>query len=244
MVAFSKSLQLSLSVLASTVIAIPTPSQLESRAVIDSDAVVGFAETVPSGTVGTVYEAYKPFLKVVNGCVPFPAVDASGNTGGGLSPTGSSNGGCSSSTGQVYVRGAQSGSNYAIMYSWYMPKDEPSTGIGHRHDWEGVIVWLSSATATTADNILAVCPSAHGGWDCSTDGYSLSGTSPLIKYESVWPVDHSMGLTSTVGGQQPMIAWESLPTAAQTALENTDFGDANVPFIPAVFTNNLAKATF
>lgn len=86
MVAFSKSLQLSLSVLASTVIAIPTPSQLESRAVIDSDAVVGFAETVPSGTVGTVYEAYKPFLKVVNGCVPFPAVDASGNTGYVLIP--------------------------------------------------------------------------------------------------------------------------------------------------------------
>ncbi|KAK6592592.1 necrosis inducing protein [Botrytis cinerea] len=235
MVAFSKSLQLSLSVLASTVIAIPTPSQLESRAVIDSDAVVGFAETVPSGTVGTVYEAYKPFLKVVNGCVPFPAVDASGNTGGGLSPTGSSNGGCSSSTGQVYVRGGQSGSNYAIMYSWYMPKDEPSTGIGHRHDWEGVIVWLSSATATTADNILAVCPSAHGGWDCSTDGYSLSGTSPLIKYESIWPY---------CWWKQPMIAWESLPTAAQTALENTDFGAANVPFIPAVFTDNLAKATF
>ncbi|TGO47926.1 hypothetical protein BCON_0258g00050 [Botryotinia convoluta] len=244
MVAFSKSLQLSLSVLASTVVAIPTPSQLESRAVINSDAVVGFPETVPSGTVGTVYETYQPYLYVVNGCVPFPAVDASGNTGGGLAPTGSSNGDCSSSTGQVYVRGAQSGSYYGIMYSWYMPKDEPSTGIGHRHDWEGVIVWLSSSTATTADNIVAVCPSAHGGWDCSTDGYSLSGTSPLIKYESIWPIDHSMGLTSTVGGQQPMIAWESLPTAAQTALETTDFGSANVPFIPSAFANNLAAATF
>ncbi|TGO57779.1 hypothetical protein BOTNAR_0194g00010 [Botryotinia narcissicola] len=244
MVAFSRSLQLSLSVLASTVIAIPTPSQLESRAVIDSDAVVGFPETVPSGTVGTVYETYQPYLKIVNGCVPFPAVDASGNTGGGLAPTGSSNGMCSSSIGQVYVRGAQSGSYYGIMYSWYMPKDEPSTGIGHRHDWEGVIVWLSSSTATTASNIVAVCPSAHGGWDCSTDGYSLSGTSPLIKYESIWPIDHSMGLTSSVGGQQPMIAWESLPAAAQTALETTDFGAANVPFIPSAFANNLAAATF
>ncbi|THV44542.1 hypothetical protein BGAL_0621g00040 [Botrytis galanthina] len=244
MVAFSRSLQLSLSVLASTVVAIPTPSQLESRAVIDSDAVVGFPETVPSGTVGTVYETYQPYLKIVNGCVPFPAVDASGNTGGGLAPTGSSNGECSSSTGQVYVRGAQSGSYYGIMYSWYMPKDEPSTGIGHRHDWEGVIVWLSSSTATTASNIVAVCPSAHGGWDCSTDDYSLSGTSPLIKYESIWPIDHSMGLTSTVGGQQPMIAWESLPAAAQTALETTDFGAANVPFIPSAFANNLAAATF
>ncbi|KAI9643559.1 hypothetical protein NHQ30_008178 [Ciborinia camelliae] len=244
MVAFSNCFQLSLSLLASTVVAIPTSSQLESRAVIASDAVVGFPETVPSDAVGTAYKAYKPYLDVVNGCVPFPAVDASGNTGGGLKPTGGSNSECSKSTGQVYVRGAQSGSKYAIMYSWYMPKDEPSDGLGHRHDWEGVIIWLSSSTATTAANILAVCPSAHGGWDCSTNGYSLSGTSPLIKYESIWPINHACGLTSTVGGQQPMIAWESLPAVAQTALETTDFGSGNVPFIPANFANNLAKATF
>ncbi|KAL3417719.1 hypothetical protein PVAG01_10729 [Phlyctema vagabunda] len=223
--------------------AVVQASPVERRAAIDSDKVVGFPETVPSGTVGAVYEAYQPYLYVVNGCVPFPGVDASGNTNAGLSPTGASNGDCSSSTGQVYVRGATYGGHYAVMYSWYMPKDEPSDGIGHRHDWEGAIVWLSSSTATTAANILAVCPSAHGGWDCTTS-YSLSGTGPLIKYESIWPIDHSMGTTSTVGGQQPLIAWESLPTVAQTALETTDFGDANVPFNNAHFTTNLAAATF
>jgi len=130
------------------------------------------------------------------------------------------------------------------LFSRYMPKDEPSDGIGHRHDWEGVIIWLSSSTATTSDNILAVCPSAHGKWDCSTDSFSLSGTCPLIKYQSIWPLDHSCGLTSTVGGQQPLIAWESLPTVAQTALEDTDFGSANVPFKNANFANNLAAATY
>jgi len=54
---------------------------LERRAVINHDAVVGFPETVPSGTLGSLYLKYKPFLKVDGGCVPFPAVDASGNTG-------------------------------------------------------------------------------------------------------------------------------------------------------------------
>jgi len=54
---------------------------LERRAAIAHDAVVGFPQTVPSGTLGTLYLKYKPFLKVDNGCVPFPAVDASGNTG-------------------------------------------------------------------------------------------------------------------------------------------------------------------
>ncbi|TVY50326.1 hypothetical protein LCER1_G008508 [Lachnellula cervina] len=238
MAVISRFLQLSIALLA------VNASPLERRGTIGTDDIVGFPETVPSGTVGTVYEAYQPYLCVVNGCVPFPAVDAAGNTNAGLDTTGASNGDCSSSTGQIYVRGATYGDYYALMYSWYMPKDEPSDGLGHRHDWEGVIIWLTSSTATTASNILAVCPSAHGDWDCSTDGYSLSGTAALIKYQSIWPVDHSCGLTTTVGGTQPLIAWESLPAVAQTALEDTDFGSANVPFIDVHFDTNLAAATF
>lgn len=54
---------------------------LESRAVISHDAVVGFAQAVPSGSLGTALLKFKPWLQVVNGCVPFPAVDSAGNTG-------------------------------------------------------------------------------------------------------------------------------------------------------------------
>ncbi|CAG8162547.1 unnamed protein product [Penicillium salamii] len=221
-----------------------TPHALSRRGTVDSDKLVGLPQTLPSGATGDLYLAYQPHLKVVNGCVPFPAVDADGNTNAGLNPTGSSNGGCSSSTGQIYVRSGASGDHYAVMYSWYFPKDEPSTGIGHRHDWEGVIVWLSDSSSTAASNVLAVCPSAHGGWDCSTSDFTLDGTSPLIKYESIWPVDHSLGLTTTVGGTQPMVAWESLSTAVQNALDTTDFVKANVPFNENNWASNLAKATF
>ena len=82
---------------------------------------------------------------------------------GGLSPTGGSNAGCSSSTGQVYARSASFNNAFAIMYAWYMPKvrnachrgvnqkltfalaqDSPSTGLGHRHDWERIVVWLDN----------------------------------------------------------------------------------------------------
>jgi hypothetical protein len=77
-----------LGLLASVAVASPTPvqyspdeiAQLVPRATIASDAVVGFAETVPSGTEGALYEAYQPYLYVVNGCVPFPAVNAAGDT--------------------------------------------------------------------------------------------------------------------------------------------------------------------
>jgi hypothetical protein len=53
---------------------------LQRRGTLPNSQVVGLAEAVPAGTVGNVYQAYQPFLDVYNGCVPFPAVDANGNT--------------------------------------------------------------------------------------------------------------------------------------------------------------------
>lgn len=51
-----------------------------------------------------------------------------------------------------------------------------------------------------------------------------------------------LGFTSSRGGQQPLLAWESLPTAARNALQNTDFGSANVPFRDPNFQDNLSNA--
>ena len=57
-----------------------SPHQLQRRyTVLDHDAVVGFPQAVPAGTLGSLYLKYKPYLYVKNGCVPFPAVDAEGN---------------------------------------------------------------------------------------------------------------------------------------------------------------------
>jgi hypothetical protein len=53
-----------------------------------------------------------------------------------------------------------------------------------------------------------------------------------------------MWLGAEQGGQQPLIAWESLPTAARDALQNTDFGSATVPFKDSTFAGNIAAATF
>ncbi|KAH6955440.1 necrosis inducing protein-domain-containing protein [Fusarium avenaceum] len=214
-------------------------SPVERRAVISHDAVVGFPQTVPSTTAGSLYLKYKPFLKVFNGCVPFPAVDSQGNTGAGLNPTGSSNGGCSSSTGQVYARGQAYNGRYAIMYSWYMPKDSPSTGLGHRHDWENAVIWLSSES--TSATVVGMAVSQHGGYDRRASG-TFSGNSPLVGYTANWPTNHQMIFTNDQGGQQPLIAWESLTAAARTSLTSTDFGSANVPFKDGSFESNLGKA--
>jgi hypothetical protein len=61
---------------------------------------------------------------------------------GGLQNTGSSNGMCSSSEGQVYGRGADVDGMFAIMYAWYMPKDQPlegSTGPVFGMVWYGTV---------------------------------------------------------------------------------------------------------
>ncbi|KXJ91091.1 necrosis inducing protein [Microdochium bolleyi] len=218
-------------------------TQLDSRAVIDHDAVVGFPQTVPSGAVGNAYLKFKPWLKVDGGCVPFPAVDAAGNTGAGLKTSGGASSGCSKNLGQVYARGGQYNGRYAIMYGWYFPKDSPSPGLGHRHDWESAIVWLDDVNKAEPQ-ILALSTSGHGKFETITSGLPLSGTRPKIRYYSNWPVNHQMGTTDTQGGEQPLIAWESLTQAARDALQNTDFGSANVPFRDPNFADNLRNASF
>ena len=57
-----------------------TGSPISARATVASNLLVGFPQTVPSGTLGSLYLKYQPHLQVVNGCVPFPAVDAAGDT--------------------------------------------------------------------------------------------------------------------------------------------------------------------
>jgi len=53
---------------------------LQLRGTVSNDEIIGLAQAVPSGTEGSVYLAYQPYLNVINGCVPFPAVDINGNT--------------------------------------------------------------------------------------------------------------------------------------------------------------------
>ncbi|KAB5515084.1 necrosis inducing protein-domain-containing protein [Coniochaeta sp. 2T2.1] len=194
---------------------------VERRAVIAHDAVVGFAETVPSGSCRLPMDVCHS-RQLTQPETP------------GLATSGSSNGGCSSSTGQVYARAATCNGKYAIMYSWYMPKHSSLSGLGHRHDWENDVVWLSSSSRSA--RVLGLVVSQHGGYSKTTTPAS-SGTRLLVGYVSYCPLDHQLIADDSGGGSQPLVAWESLTAAAQTALSVTDFGDANVPF-----TVNLAEA--
>lgn len=61
--------------------AFAAPAKLTSRKVIADNGLVSVEETAQETVVGKLIEKYEPHLRVINGCVPFPAVDPSGNTG-------------------------------------------------------------------------------------------------------------------------------------------------------------------
>ncbi|RLN48868.1 hypothetical protein BBJ28_00017287 [Nothophytophthora sp. Chile5] len=217
-------------------------------AVISHDAVVPFAQPTPTTTLQTMAVKFKPQIDISNGCHPYPAVDEDGNTSGGLKPTGSESSGCTGSSlgSQIYGRAVEYEGVYAFMYSWYMPKDETLPGLGHRHDWEACVVWVDDITLDEP-NIVALSASYHSTYLVYYPPSSdyLDGDSAKIDYSTSWIIlDHSLSATSDSGETQDLIMWDQLSTAAQTALEDTDFGDANVPFKEANFETKLANAYY
>ncbi|WP_197517270.1 NPP1 family protein [Microbacterium karelineae] len=212
--------------------------------VIGHDQIVGFAEVAPTTLDQRLAERFQPFLEVRTGCVPFPVVDAAGNTGGGLAPSGSSSGDCDSSTGQVYTRAGWNGDDYAIMYAWYFPKDSPSSGFGHRHDWEHVLVWVDDPYAADPQ-IEKISFFRHGEYShVDATAANTEGTHPTIAYFHTWPLNHTIWETENVGGTQPLIGWDDLTDAARDALTTVDLGDANVSIHDAGFASHLERGHF
>jgi Necrosis inducing protein (NPP1) len=205
---------------------------------------------VPFGDAADPFEVrYQPRLKVNGGCVPFPAVQADGRWSGGLESTGSESGGCSSNRGQVYVRHKEyPGRGCAVMYSWYFPKDG-NVFAGHRHDWEGIVVWLHRCSPDAGDPI-AVAYSAHGGWyverGAAVDLHKRDGKiQPKVKYYKATPVtNYEVHPTRDAGGMQPLIDWRYLTAAARDTLNNANFGRATPPFKDSNFNSKVEAARY
>jgi hypothetical protein len=133
-----------------------------------------------------------------------------------------------------------------MMYSWYMPKDQPIEGGGagpHRHEWEEVVVWLSDDSPDA--EFLGLAYSVHGDYDKvkGKDGIKFDGSHPLIEYGYDGFTNHHLWLAEEKGGSQPLIDWNALPEAAQNGLQTGDFEDAHVPFNDENFQGKLKKAS-
>ncbi|MQW59523.1 NPP1 family protein [Sinorhizobium meliloti] len=205
--------------------------------VIRHDKVRGF----PDSTSGFL-KTFQPSLKVIRGCVPFPAVDAAGNVSGGLKPSGIASGGCSRSLGQIYVRAREYQGECGVMYSWFFPKEQnlvwPLIG-GSRYDWQDVVVWLTSCDSEA--RVVAVSYSSNGRYVLSTQPH-MHGKHPLVKYHREAIGYHfSLADTWAGGGTQPAVNWSDLTEEAREALDTHDFG-MGVPFNSYNFQDNLDRA--
>ncbi|KXH31171.1 necrosis inducing protein [Colletotrichum simmondsii] len=199
-----------------------------------------------SGSKGELQLRFQPFIKVLGGCVPFPAVDAEGFLGAGLKPTGKGNGDCGSSEGQLYVRTGTVKERTGIMYSFYVPKVNKE----HRHYWASIVVWVYGAEVNTAQPVGISYQTDNGVYNVGSypatkwsSGASLVGrpTHPLVAYwgkKIVGPLTENMENTLNL----PLIDWDMLPEPAQKQLDGAIFEHTSVPFIDKNFGDNLNKA--
>lgn len=213
--------------------------------VLSHDQVAPFTQPDPVTISEKAAVKFKPQLHISNGCHPYPAVNEAGDTGGGLSNTGAPSGKCNGSRlgSQVYGRSGWHSDVWAIMYAWYFPKDMASFDLGHRHDWEHAVIWIDNPDVAEP-KIIGVAASSHSGYAKTTTvpAGSLNGTSVLLNYESVWPLDHELSLTKKGGEYQPLIMWDQLTDAARNSLSSTDFGSALMPMTDFWFSGKLDKA--
>ncbi|KAI9989947.1 hypothetical protein PInf_020252 [Phytophthora infestans] len=216
--------------------ATPSPNKdaASKEPTIAYDKVEPFEMAQPSDSTITEKAAikFRPKLHVVNGCHPYPAVNAAGQVSKGLQKDDDAACRGSKLGTQVYGRSAWFGRVWAIMYAWYFPDVTP--------DWEHVIVWTNNPNVTN-QVILAVTTSDSTGKYSSQvppDASTVSGKSVKINY-----VDNALESTTKEGGAQNLVLWHQLTPEAQEALnDDHSFGGVQVPINDDYFLLNLGKA--
>ncbi|KAG7381679.1 hypothetical protein PHYPSEUDO_005726 [Phytophthora pseudosyringae] len=214
----------------------PEKKSASGEPTIAYDQVKPFPMAQPSDATITEYAAikFRPKLSIVNGCHPYPAVNAAGQVSEGLEkadPTGAACKGSKLGT-QVYGRSAWFGRVWAIMYAWYFPDVSP--------DWEHVIVWTNNPNVTNQVVLAVTTSSSTGDYSSQAppDASMISGKSVKISY-----YNNALESTTEEGGAQNLVLWHQLTPEAQEALnDDQSFGGVQVPVNDDYFLLNLGKA--
>lgn len=133
------------------------------------------------------------------------------------------------------------------MYAWYFPKDQnvdgPANG-GHRHDWEHIVVWLSSQDSSA--RVIGISYSGHGGYtkhSRAAGNIAFDGNRPKVGYSNYGGMNHSLrSERNGSGGGQNMVNWSRLTSAARNALQNTNFGRATCPIKDGYFEDRIDES--
>lgn len=212
---------------------------VQAYTVLHHDKIQSIPATLSSADA-KLAQKYQPYLAVIGGCVPFPAVDVEGNVSGGLHETGCSWCGCDKSRGQVYARVAEYQGMTTISYAWYFPKNSPFYYFGHRHDWQFVVLWLTGDITWEPEMAaLSVSTWKHKVFTDAT--FRKTGLHPNVAYTS-WVGKPFELFTDPQedGGTQPLVEWYSLPQAAKDSLNW--YPKWNCPISDVNHRPNLDKA--
>lgn len=199
---------------------------------IDHDKVQPFAQPEPTTISDKAAVKFKPQLHISHGCHSYPAVNEVGEVSAGLKGSGRADGMCKGSKhgSQVYGRSAWHKDKWAIMYTWYFPKDvmeKPG-----RHDWEYVVLWLDNP-AVDNQMILPVSRLFH----VPLGPEFMDGPSTKLNYGD-YDERHMLTLTHSAGEFQPLIMWDQLPEKARESLNKAIWNHrSTMPISDARFTD-------
>lgn len=205
---------------------------------VNHDSLFPKPQTIAPGPNADAIARFNPRLRIAHGCQPYTAVDDAGNISGGVKPGGRSASNCGDpGRAQTYARAGVVDGRFAIMYSWFFPKDQPrdDTIGAHRYDWENIVVFPDDSR----QNLLGGGASGHGDYKRAAP----LPTPPIVEYFTRFPTNHELQFSGDVRAvAHAILDWDAMTPQAREALQTHDFGKAGVPFKDGSFENNVRKA--
>ncbi|GMF29001.1 unnamed protein product [Phytophthora lilii] len=225
-------------------------------------------QPIPQPEAVTVSEKaavkFKPGLNIFDGCASFPAVNAAGETSGGLKGSNGADGCKVALKGsQVYGRAGWYQDVWAIMYAWYFPKRFWFASPSGRHDWANFVVWVDNPDLESPRILGVSFSKSEKKYTTETKiytsafvGYRVLGTRYNRSYEygsnTSMRIQHStqaffgsafLEFSYYADGEyQDLIMWEQMTDEVRAALVDSNFGGFRVPFNEDNFKKSLEKA--
>ncbi|OWZ07684.1 hypothetical protein PHMEG_00019894 [Phytophthora megakarya] len=239
-----------------------------ATATVDHDKIKPFPQPEPITVSEKAAVKFKPQLtRYEILCASYPAVNAAGEVTGGLKGS-NGNDACENAPlgSQVYGRAGWYKDLWAIMYSWYFPKEFFMAIPTKRHDWQSVVIWISNPEVETPKIVgvsmsmskskyakqLQLSPSSFAGYRSKSVRYGRTYQNEVLAYGSNTTLRFAytiifgsafMTFSNSDGDFQDLIMWEQLTDAARAALnDNNNFGSAEVPFNDDHYESRLEKA--
>ncbi|MFK0192208.1 NPP1 family protein [Kitasatospora sp. NPDC090308] len=189
-----------------------------------------------------------------DGCYATAAIGADGTINPGLKLGGDVNGHCHDyaqlADSNTYSRTRCNNGWCALMYASYFEKDQATLGpaaIGHRHDWEHVLVWVHD------DQVQYVSVSQHSGYQVAArSAIRFDGTHPKIVYHKDGVSTHDFRFANA--NDEPaenatgtwfyprLVGWDGYPAGYRDKLLAADFGAATIKIGDGDFAYALAHA--